>query len=164
MAIWSLVVARLKKWCATKMAKIIAVCRSDKKGMKKTAVPKGKFLEQFGMVGDAHADEKWHRQVSLLAKESTDKMRKLGADVGPGDFAENLTTEGIELVTLPVGKRLLVGKDVVLEVSQIGKECHTHCAIYRQVGACVMPTEGIFTRVIRGGVIRPGDSIQVTGE
>ena len=146
------------------MAKIIAVCRSDKKGMKKTAVPEGKFRKQFGMVGDAHADEKWHRQVSLLAQESVDKMRKLGVDVGPGDFAENLTTEGIELVTLLIGTRLSVGKDVMLEVSQIGKECHTHCAIFQQVGTCVMPTEGIFARVIKGGSIKAGDSIQVIGE
>jgi len=146
------------------MAKIIAVCRSDKKGMKKTAVPVGKFRKQFGMVGDAHADEKWHRQVSLLAQESVNKMRKLGVDVGPGDFAENLTTEGIELVTLPIGTRLSVGKNVVLEVSQIGKECHTHCAIFEQVGTCVMPTEGIFARVIKGGPIKAGDSIQVIGE
>lgn len=146
------------------MAKIIAVCRSDKKGMKKTAVPVGKFRKQFGMVGDAHADEKWHRQVSLLAQESVNKMRKLGVAVGPGDFAENLTTEGIELVTLPIGTRLSVGKDVVLEVSQIGKECHTHCTIFEQVGTCVMPTEGVFARVIKGGSIKAGDSIQVIGE
>jgi len=146
------------------MAKIIAVCRSDKKGMKKTPVMVGKFRKQFGMVGDAHADEKWHRQVSLLAQESVDKMRKLGVDVGPGDFAENLTTEGIELVTLPVGTRLSVGEDVLLEVSQIGKECHTRCAIFQQVGTCVMPTEGIFARVIKGGSIKAGDSIQVIGE
>jgi len=146
------------------MAKIIAVCRSEKKGTKKTPVTVGKFRKQFGMVGDAHADEKWHRQVSLLAQESVDKMRKLGIDVGPGDFAENLTTEGIELVTLPIGTRLSVGKDVILEVSQIGKECHTHCAIFQQVGTCVMPTEGIFTRVLKGGSIKAGDSIQIIGE
>jgi MOSC domain-containing protein YiiM len=115
-------------------------------------------------VGDAHADEKWHRQVSLLAQESVNKMRKLGVAVGPGDFAENLTTEGIELVTLPIGTRLSVGKNVMLEVSQIGKECHTHCAIFQQVGTCVMPTEGIFARVIKGGSIKAGDSIQVIGE
>jgi MOSC domain-containing protein YiiM len=146
------------------MAKIIAVCRSDKKGMKKTPVMVGKFRKQFGMVGDAHADEKWHRQVSLLAQESVDKMRELGVDVGPGDFAENLTTEGIELVTLPIGTRLSVGEDVLLEVSQIGKECHTRCAIFQQVSTCVMPTEGIFARVIKGGSIKAGDLIQVIGE
>lgn len=146
------------------MAKIIAVCRSKKKGMKKTPVTVGKFRKQFGMVGDAHADEKWHRQVSLLAQESVEKMRKLGVEVGPGDFAENLTTEGIELVILPIGTRLSVGKDVILEVSQIGKECHTHCAIFQQIGTCVMPTEGIFTRVLKGGSIKAGDSIQIIGE
>ena len=145
------------------MAKVIAVCHSEKKGMKKTAVPAGKFRKEFGMVGDAHADGKWHRQVSLLAEESVDKMRRLGVDVGPGDFAENLTTEGIELVTLPIGTRLSVGKNVVLEVSQIGKECHTRCAIFRQVGTCVMPTEGIFARVIRGGTVKAGDAIKIIG-
>ncbi|OGN89492.1 MAG: molybdenum cofactor sulfurase [Chloroflexi bacterium RBG_13_46_9] len=145
------------------MAKVIAVCRSEKRGMRKTPVPEGKFRKEFGMIGDAHADENWHRQVSLLAQESVDKMRKLGCDVGPGDFAENLTTEGIELVTLPIGTKLSAGKNVILEVSQIGKECHTRCAIFYQAGTCVMPTEGIFTRVIKGGTIKPGDSIQVIG-
>ena len=95
------------------------------------------------------------------ALESIEKMRKMGVKVGPGDFAENLTTEGIELVSLPIGTRLSVGKNVVLEVSQIGKECHTRCAIFQQVGTCVMPTEGIFTRVIKGGDIKPGDTLQV---
>ena len=146
------------------MGRIVAVCRSDKKGMKKTPVPVGQFRKEFGIVGDAHADEKWHRQVSLLAQESVDKMRELGVDVGPGDFAENLTTEGIELVTLPIGTKLSAGENVVLEVTQIGKECHTRCAIFRQVGTCVMPTEGIFARVIKGGSIKAGDSIQVIGE
>ena len=146
------------------MAKIIAVCSSDKKGMKKTSVAEGKFRKQFGMVGDAHADGKWHRQVSLLAQESVDKMRKLGVQVGPGDFAENLTTEGIELVTLSIGTRLSIGENVVLEVSQIGKECHTRCAIFQQVGTCVMPTEGIFARVIKGGSIKANDTIEVVKE
>jgi MOSC domain-containing protein YiiM len=143
------------------MAKVIAVCRSDKKGTKKTPIPKGQFKKEFGMVNDAHADSTWHRQVSLLANESVEKMRQLGVKCNPGDFAENLTTEGIELVTLPIGTRLSVGEKVVLEVSQIGKECHTRCAIFYQVGTCVMPTEGIFARVIEGGAIKPGDSIQV---
>ena len=146
------------------MARIIAVCRSDNKGMKKTPVAVGKFRRQFGMVNDAHASGKWHRQVSLLAQESADKMRKLGVNVGPGDFAENLTTEGIELVNLPIGTKLSVGKNVILEVSQIGKECHTRCAIFQQVGTCVMPTEGIFARVIKGGSIKPNDSIRVIRE
>ena len=146
------------------MARIIAVCRSDNKGMKKTPVTIGHFRKEFGMLNDAHASGKWHRQVSLLAQESADKMRKLGVNVGPGDFAENLTTEGIELINLPIGTKLSVGENVILEVSQIGKECHTRCAIFQQVGTCVMPTEGIFARVIKGGSIKPNDSIQVIRE
>jgi MOSC domain-containing protein YiiM len=102
--------------------------------------------------------------VSLLADESIEKMRKLGVKVVAGSFAENLTTEGIELVTLPIGTRLNVGNDVVLEISQIGKECHTRCAIFQQVGTCVMPTEGVFARVIKGGEVKPGDAIVKTGE
>ncbi|MDD5190798.1 MAG: MOSC domain-containing protein [Dehalococcoidales bacterium] len=140
-------------------AKILAICRSVKKGTQKDPIKEGMLLTDFGLQGDAHADSTWHRQVSLLANESVEKMRKLGADVGPGAFAENLLTEGIELVSLPIGTRLTVGKDVVLEVTQIGKECHAHCAIYQQVGTCVMPTEGIFTRVIKGGRVAPGDTI-----
>jgi len=99
--------------------------------------------------------------VSLLAKESIDKMRALGLTVGPGDFAENLTTEGIDLVSLSIGTRMSIGEEVILEVTQIGKECHTPCAIYRQAGVCVMPTEGIFARVISGGVTRVEDPIKV---
>jgi len=143
------------------MAKIIAVCRSDKKGTKKKPVICGTFKREFGMLTDAHASSEWHRQVSLLALESIEKMRKMGVKVGPGDFAENLTTEGMELVSLPIGTRLSVGKDVELEVSQIGKECHTRCAIFQQVGTCVMPTEGIFARVIKGGDIKAGDTLRV---
>ena len=116
------------------MAKVIAVCRSDKKGTRKTAVDEGFLRQDYGLVNDAHADCSTHRQVSLLAIESVDKMRHLGLELGPGDFAENLTTEGLDLVSLPVGTRISVGKDVILEISQIGKECHTRCAIYRQVG------------------------------
>jgi len=143
------------------MAKIIAICRSEKKGIKKEAVNEGVLREDYGLVGDAHADCCTHRQVSLLARESIDKMRALGLDVGPGDFAENLTTEGIVLVSLPTGTRISIGKEVILEITQIGKECHNPCAIYRQVGDCVMPKEGIFARVIRGGVIRTEDPIKV---
>jgi len=143
------------------VAKIIAVCRSEKKGIKKKPVNEGVLREDYGLVGDAHADCCTHRQVSLLARESIDKMRALGLDVGPGDFAENLTTEGIALVSLPTGTRISIGKEVILEITQIGKECHTPCAIYRQVGDCVMPKEGIFARVIRGGVIRTEDPIKV---
>jgi len=141
------------------MAQVIAVCRSDRKGTRKEPIAEGLFLEQEGLTGDAHADCNTHRQVSLLANESINKMRGMGMELSPGDFAENLTTEGIKLPSLPVGAQLCVGNEVLLEVSQIGKECHTKCAIYRQVGECIMPTEGIFARVIRGGVIKPGDKI-----
>jgi len=142
------------------MAKIIAVCTSEKKGTKKEVAKEG-FLEGgFGLIGDAHADCCTHRQVSLLAIESINKMRSLGFDIGPGDFAENITTEGVELVSLPVGTRLLIGKEVILEITQIGKECHIGCAIYRQIGKCIMPKEGVFARVIRGGLVRAGDTIK----
>lgn len=146
------------------MAKIIAVCSSRKKGTRKTPVGEGIFKEQFGLVDDAHADCCTHRQVSLLATESIEKMRKLGLDVGPGDFAENLTTEGIDVVSLPIGTLVSAGKEAILEISQIGKECHTKCAIFKQVGQCIMPEEGVFARVIKGGVVRTGDEIEVCGD
>ncbi len=142
------------------MAQVIAVCISDNKGERKKPVPAVELRENHGIVGDAHAGD-WHRQVSLLASESIDKMRKLGLDVDAGDFAENITTSGIELVSLPVGTRLQVG-ETLLEVTQIGKECHTRCAIYYQAGDCVMPKEGIFARVLVGGVIKPGDEVRMT--
>jgi MOSC domain-containing protein YiiM len=144
-----------------KNGKVIAVCRSDKKGTSKDVIPAGQFCEGFGMVSDAHADFKTHRQVSLLATESIAKMRKLGIDVGPGSFAENLTTEGINIAALPIGAKVTVGKEVVLEISQIGKECHAGCAIFRQVGKCVMPKEGVFARVVKGGTIAADDEIKV---
>ena len=143
------------------MAKVIAVCRSDKKGTKKQNIGKGVLQENFGLIGDAHADCCSHRQVSLLSTDSIEKMWGLGLDVHPGDFAENLTTEGIDLVSLPVGTCMSVGGEVVLEVTQIGKECHTRCAIYRQVGTCVMPEEGVFARVIRGGNVEVGDLVEI---
>ncbi len=143
------------------MARVIAVCRSDKKGTKKQDIKEGLLKEDFGLVSDAHADCCTHRQVSLLAVESINKMRSLGLDVHPGDFAENLTTEGIDLMSLPVGTHISVGKQVVLEITQIGKECHTKCAIYRQVGECIMPKEGVFAKVIQGGRVRTGDQIKV---
>ncbi|AJE02284.1 MOSC domain-containing protein [Geobacter pickeringii] len=139
-------------------AKVVAVCISEKKGERKTPVASVELRENHGIVGDAHAGE-WHRQVSLLAKESIDKMRAMGLDVDNGDFAENITTEGIDLPALPVGTRLTVG-ETLLEVTQIGKECHTRCAIYYQAGDCVMPKEGIFARVLTGGTVRPGDVIE----
>ncbi len=145
------------------MARVIAVCTSETKGVRKQDIKKGILKEQFGLEGDAHADSGWHRQVSLLAMESIEKMRKMGYEVGPGDFAENLTCEGIELYTLPVGTRLKVGKGIELEVSQIGKECHAGCAIFKLTGKCIMPKEGIFARVIKGGPVKSGDTIEVTG-
>ena len=144
------------------MASIIAVCQSEKKGTKKKPVPEVTVKEDFGVIGDAHADCLTHRQVSLLATESIDKMRAQGFDLKPGDFAENITTQGIDLVSLPVGTRVTTGDEVVLEISQIGKECHAACAIRRQVGDCIMPREGIFAKVIRGGRVKAGDSIRKT--
>jgi len=139
------------------MATVLAVCISENKGERKKPVEAVELRENHGIVGDAHAGE-WHRQVSLLAQESIDKMRKLGLDVNAGDFAENITTSGIDLVSLPIGARLQIG-ETLLEVTQIGKECHTRCAIYYQAGDCVMPKEGIFVKVITGGVVKPGDVI-----
>jgi MOSC domain-containing protein YiiM len=143
------------------VAKVIAVCTSETKGVRKQDVKKGTLKEEYGLLGDAHADSGWHRQVSLLAKESIEKMRNMGYDVGPGDFAENLTCEGIELYTLPIGTRLTVGDEVLLEVSQIGKECHAGCAIFKLTGKCIMPKEGVFARVIKGGPIKTGDTIDI---
>jgi len=140
------------------MASVLAVCISENKGERKKPVEAVQLRENHGIIGDAHAGD-WHRQVSLLAQESIDKMRALGLDVTAGDFAENITTLGIDLVSLPIGSRLQIG-ETLLEVTQIGKECHTRCAIFYQAGDCVMPKEGIFVKVLTGGAIRPGDAIQ----
>lgn len=145
------------------MNRIEAVCVSSEKGTRKRNVDRGVLVLGQGLEGDAHAGD-WHRQVSLLAIESVDKMRAKGLDVGPGDFAENLTTRGLDLPSLPVGILLAVGGQSpppLLEVTQIGKECHTRCAIFYQAGDCVMPREGIFARVIRGGPVAVGDPIRV---
>ena len=139
------------------VAKIVAVCTSPKKGMRKKNVGEAEFIRGYGIKDDAHAGN-WHRQVSLLAMESIDKMTAKGLDVGPGDFAENITTHGIELFTLPIGTRMQMGEALV-EVTQIGKECHSHCAIYEQAGDCVMPREGIFVRVHQGGAVKVEDAI-----
>ena len=141
------------------MARVEAVCISENKGERKKPVESVELRENHGIVGDAHAGD-WHRQVSLLAQESIDKMVALGLDVTAGDFAENITTSGIDLVSLPIGSRLQAG-ETLLEVTQIGKECHTRCAIFYQAGDCVMPKEGIFTKVITGGTIKPGDGIEI---
>ena len=142
------------------MAKVLSINISDKKGVIKTPIKEGIFIEEYGLKNDAHAG-KWHRQVSLLSQESIEKMIKMGVnDLDAGKFAENITTEGIVLHELPVGIRLKIG-ETVQEVTQIGKECHKGCAIKNQVGMCIMPTEGIFTRVIKGGIVREGDSIEI---
>ena len=142
------------------MAKVLAVNISEKKGVIKHPMEKGYFEVDHGLVGDAHAG-KWHRQVSLLGQDSIDKMTAMGIEgLCTGKFAENLTTDGIELFTLPVGTRLRIG-ETLMEVTQIGKECHLGCQIRTQVGDCIMPREGIFTRVLEAGWIRPGDDIEL---
>lgn len=141
-------------------AEVLAVSISEKKGMRKGNIPEGVLIEDYGFKGDAHAGD-WHRQVSLLAMESIDKIRAKGLDVGPGDFAENITTLGIDLVPLPIGTKLKIGEEVLMEVTQIGKECHTRCAIYYQAGDCVMPREGIFAKVLKGGTVKKNDPIIV---
>ena len=142
---------------------VLAVCTSHKKGIRKQNIREAKFIAGHGIDQDAHAGA-WHRQVSLLAWESIEKMRAKGLNVNVGSFAENITTRGIDLVSLPLGQRLKVGQDVVLEVTQIGKECHTRCAIYYLAGDCVMPKEGIFAKVIQGGTVKVDDQIAVEQE
>ncbi|AZR72003.1 molybdenum cofactor sulfurase [Anoxybacter fermentans] len=140
--------------------KIVAISISSEKGMQKINQSEVMVKENYGIVGDAHAG-KWHRQISLLAQESIDKMIAKGLNVKAGDFAENITTQGIDLLALEIGDRLKLGMDVVLEITQKGKECHSRCAIYEQAGDCVMPREGIFARVIKGGKLTPGMEIEV---
>lgn len=145
------------------MAKVLAVNISREKGVIKTSVKEGVFLENYGLQDDAHAGD-WHRQVSLLGQESVDKIKALGIEnLEAGIFAENILTEGIVLYELPVGTKLKVG-ETLQEVTQIGKKCHHGCEIFQKVGDCVMPREGIFTRVLKGGTIREGDSIEVASE
>lgn len=145
-------------WIKT-MGKIISLNISREKGVNKEPVESIALKVDHGMVGDAHAGD-WHRQVSLLAEESIDFMRAKGLELEPGAFAENITTEGLELAKLPLGTRLGNGQ-VVLEVTQIGKKCHHGCAIFKQVGDCIMPREGIFTKVIVPGTLRRGDSLDI---
>jgi MOSC domain-containing protein YiiM len=138
---------------------VVAVNISLRKGEQKVSVPSVQLKEDHGIVGDAHAGD-WHRQLSLLAEESIDKMRRLGLTLDPGAFAENITTQGLDLIALPIGTRLRLG-EALIEVTQIGKECHTRCAIYQQAGDCVMPKEGIFARVLRGGTVAAGAIVEV---
>jgi len=144
----------MKDSSPTPQGRIVAVSTSLRKGQKKSNLSECKLIKDKGFEGDAHAGD-WHRQVSLLAMESINKIRDKGIDVAPGDFAENITTSGIEIWQLALGTRLAVGSEAELEITQIGKECHDRCAI------CVMPREGIFARVLRGGKVKPGDTIRV---
>ncbi|MEA4933520.1 MAG: MOSC domain-containing protein [Lawsonibacter sp.] len=139
------------------MGKVMAVCVSERKGTQKNRVATARFLPDWGIEGDAHAG-KWHRQVSLLSYDRVEEFRARGADVAPGAFGENLLVEGFDFKTLPIGTRFCCG-DVELELTQIGKQCHAHCQIYQQVGDCIMPREGVFTRVLRGGTISEGDEL-----
>lgn len=141
--------------------RVVSINISDKKGIRKKPVNEAEVKADFGIVGDAHASRKGHRQISLLAIESIKKMQALGLKVNPGDFAENITTAGIELIKLPVGTKMTIGEEVEVEVSQIGKVCHTRCKIYYEAGDCVMPKEGIFVKVIKGGKIKKADEIVV---
>jgi MOSC domain-containing protein YiiM len=140
-------------------ARVLSVNISYRKGLKKFKVPSALLLEDHGIVGDAHAGS-WHRQISMLGMESIDKVRKQGLDVDSGDFAENITTIGLELGTVTVGTLVKIGEAIV-QVTQIGKECHDRCGIYDQIGDCVMPKEGIFARVLRGGTVMAGDDVNI---
>jgi molybdenum cofactor synthesis domain-containing protein len=141
------------------MGKVLAICISDEKGTAKRNVGKAEFIAGHGLAGDAHAGT-WHRQVSLLSHEKIEAFRERGAKVDDGAFGENLVVEGIDFRSLPVGTILECG-DVVLEMTQIGKECHSHCAIYKTMGDCIMPREGVFARVVQGGFISAGDELSV---
>ena len=141
--------------------RVLAVNISEDKGTKKKNIQSCSVLKDFGLRGDAHAGP-WHRQVSLLANESIEKMRAKGLNVGYGDFAENITTEGVDLVHLPIGTEIRIGSSVVLKVTQIGKVCHDRCAIYYQAGDCIMPKEGIFAEVINEGQVKVGDEVVIS--
>ena len=141
------------------MAKVIAVCISEKRGTQKKNIKEATFIENFGIENDAHGGN-WHRQVSLLSYEKIEEFNKKGASVIDGAFGENLVVEGIKFTSLPVGT-ILKCNDVVLEMTQIGKECHSHCEIYKKMGECIMPTNGVFAKVIKGGKIKCGDEMMV---
>ena len=144
------------------MGKVMAVCISERKGTPKTNIHEAKVIEDFGMEKDAHAG-KWHRQVSLLSYEKIEEFRVRGAEVEDGAFGENLIVSGIDFKALPIGTKF-VCNDVVLELTQIGKQCHSGCAIYKVMGDCIMPREGVFTRVLHGGIIREGDELVILNE
>jgi len=148
---------------ATTKGRIKAISVSEQKGTRKVNVPEAQLRIDFGIVGDAHAG-KWHRQVSLLAVESIDKMVARGVKVSPGDFAENITTEGIDLLKLSIGNRLKLGRSAELEITQFGKKCHDRCEIFEQVGDCIMPREGVFAKVTKPGSVSVGDAVEVTDD
>lgn len=141
------------------MGRIVAICTSVKKGTKKEEVKEIELVEDFGLKGDAHGG-KWHRQVSLLAKEEIDSFNKKGGKVVYGDFGENLVTEGIDLASLSVGDKVIIG-DALIEITQLGKKCHDKCEIFYSVGECIMPTKGIFGKVLKGGAIALGEKIEL---
>ena len=141
-------------------AKIVSINISENKGTTKKPVKEAVVIENYGIKEDAHAGSHWHRQVSLLAEESIQKMKDKGLNLNYGDFAENITTEGIDLLSLPIGTKLKID-DVILEITQHGKECHTKCDIFKIIKACIMPKEGVFARVIKGGKIKVGDEIVI---
>ena len=142
------------------MGTIKGICISEEKGTQKHEVPSAELVEEWGIKNDAHAG-KWHRQVSLLGLEQIEDFRARGAEVNFGAFGENLIVDGYRMKSLPVGTRLTVGSDVLLEITQIGKECHSHCEIYKKMGDCIMPREGVFARVLKGGTVKTGDDITV---
>lgn len=141
-------------------AVIKALCTSEKRGTAKKDMKEAEFIEDFGIKGDAHAG-KWHRQISLLSYEQVEEFRRRGADVDDGAFGENILAEGIDFKTLPIGTKIKTSSDVLLEVTQIGKKCHSECEIYKQVGDCIMPREGIFAKVLHGGRLKVGDKLFV---
>lgn len=142
---------------------VVAVCTSDRRGIKKTPVEEVVVRENYGIEGDSHASGEYHRQVCLLAEESIAKMTAQGYDVGPGSFAENITTRGLDLISIPIGTKMKLG-EMLIEVTQIGKECHDGCAVYKEIGACIARTEAIFGRVLEGGKVKAGDAIEMLEE
>ena len=148
---------------ATTKGRIKAISVSKERGTQKTNIPRAELKADFGIIGDAHSGD-WHRQVSLLELESIHEMVAKGAKVAPGNFAENITTEGIDLRALKVGSKLKLGSDVELEITQTGKKCHSRCEIFKQIGDCIMPREGVFARVVNSGSINVGDHIEVIAD
>ncbi len=140
--------------------KVLSICISSEKGTKKREVNSARLIPDWGIEGDAHADH-WHRQVSLLSVEEINKMKKLIPDLMPGDFAENIDTQGIDIDQIKIGDRIIIGDNIVLEVSQIGKECHSGCEIQKLTGECIMPKKGVFAKVLKGGIVKRNDNLRV---